>query len=131
MNYWMTKQIAAKGLLAILSSIIVFHLLVITGVIPYQIVWGGRLQNVNQMLKFEAVSLLLNLVMVTWVALSLGRIQLKVNENVLRIGFWIMFLLFLLNTVGNLLSNNGLEKIIFTPLTALLALFSFRLAIKS
>ncbi|HCM75856.1 MAG TPA: hypothetical protein DIS90_05715 [Cytophagales bacterium] len=127
----MTKQIAAKGLLAILSSIIVFHLLVITGVIPYQIVWGGRLQNVNQMLKFEAVSLLLNLVMVTWVALSLGRIQLKVNENVLRIGFWIMFLLFLLNTVGNLLSNNGLEKIIFTPLTALLALFSFRLAIKS
>ena len=131
MNYWMTKQIAAKGLLAILSSIIVFHLLVITGVIPYQIVWGGRLQNVNQMLKFEAVSLLLNLVMVTWVARSLGRIQLKVNENVLRIGFWIMFLLFLLNTVGNLLSNNGLEKIIFTPLTALLALFSFRLAIKS
>lgn len=131
MNYWMTKQIAAKGLLAILSSIIVFHLLVITGVIPYQIVWGGRLQNVNQMLKFEAVSLLLNLVMVTWVALSLGRIQLKVNENVLRIGFWIMFLLFLLNTVGNLLSNNGLEKIIFTPLTVLLALFSFRLAIKS
>jgi hypothetical protein len=37
--------------------------------------------------------------------------------------------LFFLNTIGNLLSNNQLEKILFTPLTTILFVFSLRLAI--
>jgi hypothetical protein len=41
-----------------------------------------------------------------------------------------MFVLFAINTVGNIFSNNELERLIFTPLTLLLAVFSLRLAIK-
>ena len=47
----------------------------------------------------------------------------------LKAGFGLMALLFALNTAGNLLAVNPLEKIIFTPLTLLLALLSFRLVL--
>jgi hypothetical protein len=45
--------------------------------------------------------------------------------------FSLMFLLFLVNTAGNLASTNQLEKQLFTPLTLLLALLSLRVAVSS
>jgi hypothetical protein len=45
-----------------------------------------------------------------------------------KIGLWLMFALFLLNTVGNLLSKNRYEKLIFTPITLLSAVFCLILA---
>jgi hypothetical protein len=41
-----------------------------------------------------------------------------------------MAILFLVNSVGNLLSKTKLEKTIFTPLTILLTLFSVVLALE-
>jgi hypothetical protein len=109
--------------------IIGFHILVVTGIIPYQIVWGGRLENFSQMLSFEAVSISLNLLMITIVALYANFPKWRINQVVIRIGLWVMFVLFFINTIGNLFSNNELEKLIFTPVTLVLSLFSLRLAI--
>ncbi len=124
-----TKRIATIGLLLILSLVILFHLLVITGVVPFQIVWGGRLKDTAQMLVFETVSILLNLLMLLVVGIQAGLVKVSLNRKILTIAFWLMGVLFLINTVGNLVSLNALEQIVFTPVTLLLALFSFRLAI--
>jgi hypothetical protein len=126
---YITERIAINGLCLILSSVIVFHLLVILGVIPFDIVWGGRLKDRSQMVSFELTSILLNLIMLAVVTIKAELIKIPVNKKIIRILLWLMALLFLLNTIGNLLSNNQLEKIIFTPLTFLLSLFSIRLAI--
>lgn len=40
-----------------------------------------------------------------------------------------MFVHFLLNTAGNAFSTNGLEKLLFTPFTLMLAFFSLVLAL--
>lgn len=128
-NNLITERLATNGILIILSSIIVFHVLVILGVIPFEIVWGGRIKDRSQMISFETASILLNLLMLTAVAISGGLIKIKINPMIIRSILWIMAFLFLLNTIGNLLSNNQLEKILFTPLTLVLLLFSFRLAI--
>lgn len=129
MNNLGTNRIATVGLLSIQSLIIIFHLLVMVGVIPFGMVWGGRLKNTSEMLSFEAVSILMNLVMLAVVAIKANILRVHVNRTVIRVALWLMFFLFLLNTLGNVLSNNHLEKIIFTPLTFLLAFFSLRLAI--
>lgn len=123
-----TLRFAAVALMAILGAIVVFHLLVISGVIPYQMVWGGRLADRSQMLRFETISILTNLVMLTVVMIRAGFVRLRVHPISIRIALWLMVGLFLLNTIGNLLSNNETEKIIFTPLTVLLCLLSLRLA---
>lgn len=128
MKNYLPERLAIYGLLISLSLIIGFHLLVVAGVIPFQIVWGGRLENHSQMLSFEGISILLNLIMVAVVALHANFLKWKVNRVIIRIGLWAMFGLFLINTIGNLFSVNELEKLIFTPITLLLSLFSLRLA---
>jgi hypothetical protein len=129
MDNFDTKRIATYGLLIILSLFVIFHLLILLRVIPFEMVWGGRLKNASQMLSFETVSIVINLIMLAGVGVYAGILQLKINQIVIKAGFGIMFVLFLLNTIGNLSSENEWEKMVFTPLTLLLSLFSLRLAL--
>lgn len=111
-----SDKIASIGLLTTLSLIIISHFLVLFGIIPFEIVWGGRLTNSSQMFQFEIVSISLNLIMLVIVAIRSGYLCIDHNKKLITVSLWIMAGLFLLNTIGNLLSNNALEKIIFTPL---------------
>ncbi|MDB5261157.1 MAG: hypothetical protein JWQ14_438 [Adhaeribacter sp.] len=129
MNKFDTARIATNGLLLILSLIVIFHVLIILRVIPFEMVWGGRLENVSQMLTFETISIAINLSMLMVVGIHAGLLPFKINPVLLKAAFWIMFGLFLLNTLGNAFSKDETEKIIFTPLTLLLSLFSLRLAL--
>jgi hypothetical protein len=124
-----TEKFALRGLLTILSLIVVFHFLVLLGIIPFEIVWGGRLKDHSQMLVYETVSITLNLVMLTIVGIKADVLKLNVNRMILNVALWFMFGLFLLNTIGNLFSINEFEKMVFTPLTLILAIFSLRAAI--
>lgn len=117
------REVAQIGLLVILSASIVFHLLVLAKIISYKIVWGGRLKTDADMYKFEAVSLILNLFFLFIISLKANIISFDFPENVLNYIIWGMVALFLLNTVGNLLSKSSLEKKIFTPVTILLTIF--------
>lgn len=123
-----SERVAATGLLLILSVMVLFHVLVLTGIIPFEIVWGGRLKTHAQMLKFEAASIFINLVMLGIVSLKAGLLKAPVSPFFIRVSLWAMSALFLMNTLGNLASVNAFEKMVFTPLTLLLALFSLRLA---
>jgi hypothetical protein len=126
---FISERFAIYGLLISLSVIIGFHVLVVVGIVPFQVVWGGRLENFSQMLSFEVVSISLNLLMITIVALYANFLKWRVNQLAIRIGLWAMVVLFFVNTAGNLFSISELEKLIFTPVTLLLSLFSLRLAI--
>ena len=81
------------------------------------------------MRRFEGISITLNVLMLAIVAIYAGFLKIKLHQNILKIAFWGMFVLFVFNTIANLFALNNLETIIFTPLTALLALFSLRLAL--
>lgn len=116
-------------LIGILGVVIVFHLLVLTGIIPFEIVWGGRLKNASEMIIFEVISIAINIAMVLVACIHSGIINTNVKPGLIKGFLWIMFFLFLLNTVGNIASNNIYEKIIFTPLTLLLAALSLNLAL--
>ncbi|MFD2245521.1 hypothetical protein [Pontibacter ruber] len=100
-----------------------------TGVVPFDAVWGGRLENTSQMLRFEGISVAINLVMLAIVAQHAGMLKTGISRKITSVALWVMFVLFLFNTAGNALSNNDLEKMLFTPVTILLAMFSLRLAL--
>jgi hypothetical protein len=46
------------------------------------------------------------------------------------VGIWLVFAYLLLNTLGNLASGISFEKLVFAPITILLAFCAFRLAIE-
>lgn len=129
MNKISIKLIATYGLCTILGGIVVFHVLVIIGVVPSDIVWGGKLKDTSQMLVFESLSVFINTVMLAVVASHAGFVKWRIPRKLVRFALWAMFIIFLLNSIGNLLSENETEKMVFTPLTILLAFFSLILAL--
>jgi hypothetical protein len=62
------------------------------------------------------------------VALRAGLLRVRLHPIAGRILLGLMAGLFLLNTVGNLLSAHPFEQMVFTPLTLVLFLLSLRLA---
>lgn len=125
-----SPKLARNGFIAISIIALVYHFLVITGVVNYKYAWGGRLENITQMYQFETVSVILLLCFIFFVWVS----QLVKKGTTLKMIFKvILFLisgLFLVNTFGNLLAMQLLEAILFTPLTFASFILTFRLAIE-
>lgn len=120
----MKKFIRANAInlfLGLLSMVIVFHVFILTKIIPYTIAWGGRLENDAEMYVFELISIAINLLIMFVLAIKAGYLTMKVSEKILDIVLWIFFFLFCLNTLGNLLAETIFEKS-FSVLTAISAL---------
>lgn len=126
-----TRQIsyamATKAMLLLPACIIIFHLLIVVGLIPYSIVWGGRLRSSAEMLKFESISIGINLFVMLVVAAEAGYVRQFMPKRIMTILLWGLFGLFVANTIANVFSVTSFEKIVFTPLTLVFALFTYRI----
>lgn len=110
------NQTIIKFLIGITLLATVFHLVVLLKIIPFQIVWGGRLQTVQDMYVFELGSILINAFFI-FVLLQKGMFIKSIFSNkAVSIILWIFFAVFLLNTIGNLLAKSTFEKL-FTIVT--------------
>jgi len=131
MKKLISANLAGNILLAAFGLLAVFHVLVLLGVIPAEIVWGGMIQGVpSNLITLEIISLLLTLLFMGIIAARTGTIQAGRLSGAVKAGVWLVFAYLLLNTLGNLASGVSLEKLIFAPVTILLALCAFRLAIE-
>lgn len=108
MNFILNNAI--KIFLGFLILIILFHICIITKLIPYDITWGGRLHNDTEMYVFESISLSLNLLL-SWVLLMKGNfVKYKFSPKVVNTILWIFFAIFILNTIGNIFAKTFFEK---------------------
>ena len=130
MKTFITPQQAIKIMLVLLSAVMVFHILVITQVIPYTIVWAGKLKNVKDMYQFEGSSIFINLMLIVMLLAKGEYIQLPVSQQFISIVLWLFVFLFALNTIGNLFAKTNFEKFVFTPLTFISSLLLFRIVKK-
>jgi hypothetical protein len=95
-----------KILLGLQSVILLFHLLVVLQIIPFHLVWGGRLQNAADMYIMESVSIVVNVIFMVVLYLRLRKFQ----HRIIPITLWLFFIIFLLNTIGNLLAVTAFER---------------------
>ena len=121
----MLTRIASIGLIFILLVMSVFHVLVILQIIPYSIVWGGRLMSISRMYLFESGSLILTIIFLFTILL-----KNRVSKIVINVTIGLMALVFFINTIGNLLSKNLFEKTVFTPITLVMCFFCLVLLVK-
>ncbi|WP_222165665.1 hypothetical protein [Edaphocola aurantiacus] len=115
----MTNKLAIKILLGLVSAVILFHLCIIVKIIPYEITWGGRLQNDTEMYVSEAVSILINLFLGFLLLIKGAFIRPYLKRGINAI-LWVFFALFLLNTIGNLFAKTTFEQS-FAVLTLIFA----------
>ena len=112
------KKIYINTLLLISALVTVFHALILLRVIPFEITWGGKLKTVEEMYVFETLSILINSFFV-FILLQKGEyIRYVMGRKTVNMILWIFFVLFTLNTIGNLFAETNFEKY-FTLLTLL------------
>jgi len=131
MKKLISARLAGNILLVALGLLALFHILVLLGVIPADIVWGGMVQGVpSNLVTLETVALLLTLLFILIIAAKTGYVEAGRLSSAVNIGVWLIFAYLLLNTLGNLASGVSFEKLIFAPITILLALCALRLALE-
>lgn len=110
--------------------IVVFHSLVLAQVIPFNIVWGGKFQNFNEVKTFEIISILAILVITTFIFIKAYGVYSKITTVMVNAVIWLFVVLFSLNTIGNLLAEKSTETIIFTPITLVFAILCSRIGLE-
>jgi hypothetical protein len=118
---------AAYTLFALFIAAIIFQLVVLAGLIPTEMVWGGRLQNEGERTVGALVSISFVLVFVALVLMRMGRIG-RSMPAVGKWGMWLVCALFALNTAGNLFALDLRETVIFTPVTLISGVLAARVA---
>ena len=124
-------RLAGNIILTILSLLIVMHLLILIKILPSDFVWGGQVNNMqSNLFILEIIAVAVTLIFIFFTAVKTDYIKIVKLKILINIGTWLMFIYFILNIIGNLTSTVTLEKMIFTPVTIILALLTFRLAIE-
>jgi hypothetical protein len=115
-----------KILLGFNLAIILFHLAILLKFIPYTITWGGRLQSDTEMYVFETISIFINAFFGLVLLMKAEYLQTRFSERITNTILWIYLILFLLNTVGNIIAQTYLEKT-FSLLTLGFAILLWRI----
>ena len=112
-----SKRIALKLMIGLLSIVLIFHLCVLFEIISYKIVWAGKLNSKEEMYVFEAVSILINFFLIIVLCIKFQNIKKSETNRIINIIIWVFVFLFALNTLGNLFAENLIEQILGTLLT--------------
>jgi len=130
MKNLLTAKQAGNTLLVIFSLIVLFHIVALLGFVPTNMVWGGRLETREELVVFELLSLVIILIAILFVSIRLGYLHWPRLMPVAKVAMWIIFALFVLNTIGNAFAVTNLERYAGGMGTILLAILSWRVAVK-
>lgn len=97
-------------MLVLLILVTVFHLSILVKLIPYNIAWGGRLNNDTEMYTFESISIFINLFLILVLLIKGNYLKLKWNGKIITVILWVFFVIFILNTLGNIVAKTNFEK---------------------
>ena len=121
---------AANALLVLLGALAAFHVLMLSGALPTDVAWGGRAAgDAGDIMLLEWVALFVTVLFAVIVVVRVGYIVALPLRRTAVVAMWLVCVYFALNIVGNMLSLSGVERAIFTPVSALAAVLSLRVAL--
>ena len=109
----------------ILGTILIFHFLIFTEQIPYDKVWAGKLNSVEEMKSFETISILLNVFISFVLFIKYKQLEREARNKVIDILIWVFVVFFALNTLGNLFAQSMVELILGSLLTLISSILCF------
>ena len=126
-----TETLLKIMLLVIYGCIIIFHIAVLIWYIPDNIAWGWRLETKEQMYVFEAISFIIISIVFIFFFINLGHLTKNVwITKFAKRSMWFFFIVFGLNTIGNIFAKTMIETVIATPITLAITILCWYLATK-
>lgn len=92
-------------------------------------VWGDRFFSYRQIYLLEIPSIIIVTFLLLVVIFNLNLLPISLAKNIQSMIYWIMAIIFGLNTLGNFVLKNKSERRFFTPTTLILTTFSLILAL--
>lgn len=129
MKNLLTAKQAGNVLLVIFSLMILFHIVVLLGFVPLDMVWGGRIENREDLVYFETFSIVVTVLAIFVVATKVGYLCVPKWKKIASVLMWLIFALFVLNTVGNAFAETNIERYGAGLITLFLSFLSWRVAI--
>lgn len=121
-------SIAQFGMILLLTLFLILHIMIMMKIIPYALVWGGRLKSDRDMFRFELFSIIINVLMILIILEQASFVDIGIPGRFIPYSLWFMAGMFFLNSLGNAKSKNRIERWFFTPVTIALTIFSCILA---
>lgn len=88
----------------------IFHVLVLFQIIPYNLVWGGKIKSISEMYILEGVALLIILFIGAVLSMKSRLVKPIFTAKTIKRILLIFAVFFILNTIGNLLAETIIEK---------------------
>lgn len=134
MRRYVSFQRAVQLSLLLFGLFGLFHLVIIIGILafefaPVDYLWGGQMESPEQLLVFELISLIVIALCLTIVSIRSGNLHAPALLKASRVALWLLFVLFVLNTIGNLFAKTTFEQFL-SLITALLAVVCLRMALE-
>ena len=131
MKKLISEKSAGNLLLISLGLLAIFDTLILLDVLPPNIVWGGQIKNpAKNLILLELIALAVTFIFAIIIAAKMDYIKAGGFAKAVNIGVWVIFVYLILNALGNLASGVSFENLVFAPITLVLAVCAFRLAIE-
>lgn len=129
MKMIISAKTAGTSILILLAGLLLLHIFILAGIVSFELVWGGNISDKNEMISLEIFALLTTFLFGVITLLKLKNITKGKQSRIINMGVWIMFAYFTVNIIGNFLARSNEERLIFIPVSIILAILSFSLAI--
>lgn len=127
----MKLKINSRGignvLLIALLVLLIIHILVLFGVVSPDIIWDTTITDKASVVISEWIAIFFILLFIFGILLKLNYLPMKGLRKSADSILWIMSLYYLLNIIGNFMSDNPIEKLVYAPLTLIMTLMALRL----
>lgn len=122
--------IAANIATVLFIIVIILQLLLAIGILPITMAWGGTQTELTPALRLASLAAagILGLFIFV-IRMRAGLAGTPPPSTLIKILSWLITVFMVLNTLGNLTSQSTAEKIVFAPLTILLAICCFIVSI--
>jgi hypothetical protein len=108
-------KLASNIMITINTIALLMHVLIHLKLLPHDFVWVGRLKSAADLIIFESISIVVQTLFISIVAVKAGYIFKGKFKRTVDVGTWEIFGLMVLNTIGNSfklwLGNNGNDSI--------------------
>ncbi len=121
----MSKNVALKIMFVILGTLLILHLSIFFELIPYDKVWAGKLNSLEEMRAFESFSILFNLFILFVLYIKKKLLSEGKEKSIINILIRFFAAFFALNSIGNLFAQSMLELVFGTLITVLSSYLCF------
>jgi len=83
------------------------------------------------MYRFEFFSILITSLFIIVILVQASFWMINIPHKIITYALWLMTGLFIFNTLGNAVSKNKIERLVFTPVTIIMVIFSLVLALSN